>query len=385
MDHTKRWRILEQLDSGGQGQVSIVVDEQKINVDPQLFTNSISAITERGYVETKLKAAEEIRDAIVRLAGVNDVRNQGALKVLHLPQNARDPERAEERLKREIKAMSSVEHPNLLKLLDHDLDGQWYVSEYHKQGPLSKQPDRYVGDPISAILAIKPIVEAVSLLHSKGHVHRDVKPENIFIADDGRLILGDFGLVYFTDSSRSRLSGSLENVGDTDWMPAWATRMRIDEIKPDFDVFSLGKTLWAMISGQPILRLWYYKDSEFNIESMYPDDPRMPLVNQLFEKCIVERQHECLPDASTLLETIDSTLNNLALVKDHKISESGLCRACGLGQYRTIVHENNAETQNFGLSPAGTRKFHIAACEHCGNVDLFFHGGGFKPTEPRSA
>ena len=86
-------------------------------------------------------------------------------------------------------------------------------------------------------------------MHGKGLVHRDIKPENIFVDESEQLVLGDFGLVFFMDRDRTRLSDAYENVGSTDWMPGWATRMRIEEIKPSFDVFSLGKTIWSMVLG----------------------------------------------------------------------------------------------------------------------------------------
>jgi len=63
-----------------------------------------------------------------------------------------------------------------------------------------------------------------------------VKPANVFIADDGHLVLGDFGLVIQPGSRDPRLTDTYENVGSRDWMPGWAMGMRMDDVRPSFDV-----------------------------------------------------------------------------------------------------------------------------------------------------
>ncbi len=103
--------------------------------------------------------------------------------------------------------------------------------------------------------AFRPLVEGVAKLHERGFVHRDIKPQNIFIDANGNLVLGDFGIVFFDDPAHTRLSATFENVGSRDWMPGWAYSVRIEAVKPAFDVFSLGKVLWAMISTKPVLPL----------------------------------------------------------------------------------------------------------------------------------
>jgi len=81
---------------------------------------------------------------------------------------------------------------------------------------------------------------------------------NIFIARDGRLVLGDFGIVFF-EGNTDRITESLERVGTRDWMPPWAhTGLRIDDVKPTFDVSCLGRVLWAMLSGRDFLPFWYW-------------------------------------------------------------------------------------------------------------------------------
>ena len=247
MDYSSRWQIVKELDEGGQGKVYRVRDVHKFNIGAKLrpaiesYFRNLSGI---GAEESKKKERfQSFREAVVDLVRMEDPSHHGALKVLHKPGDARDADRAEDRIKREIQAMSDILHPNLLKILDRDSDSKWFVSQYQPNGTLTKNLDRFVGDFPKALRAFQPLVEGVSELHKNNIVHRNIKPQNVFLDSADNLVLGDFGLVFFTDELHTRISGTLENVGSRDWMPAWAMGMRIEDIKPSFDVFSLGKLL----------------------------------------------------------------------------------------------------------------------------------------------
>ena len=126
-------------------------------------------------------------------------------------------------------------------------------------------------------------------MHSHNIIHRDIKPENIFINSNNEFVLGDFGLVFFNDNKHTRISNTFSNVGSRDWMPGWAMSKRIEDVNPSFDVFALGKIIWTIISGIPVLPLWYFKEKEHNLEVLFPNKREMKLVNLLLNKCIVEK------------------------------------------------------------------------------------------------
>lgn len=301
-----------------------------------------------------------------------DLSYHGALKVLHKPVEARDPDLAEERIKREIQVMSENLHPNLLKIHDTDPNSKWFVSEYHPGGTLDENLEKYQGDFAKALMAIRPLIEGVSELHKKGIVHRDIKPHNVFIDSNGGLILGDFGLVYFVDDQRTRISGTLENVGSRDWMPGWAMGRRIEELTPAFDVFALGKLLWSMVSGKLILPLWYYDKDENNVEELFSDYQNILLANPFFAQCIVEDEHDCLSDASKLLEEVDKCLS--IIEKDADILAPGVrrkCKVCGVGGYELFIDGDKSRLRTFGIEPTGSNTMKIFTCDHCGHVQLF--------------
>lgn len=198
-------------------------------------------------------------------------------------------------------------------------------------------------------------------MHEASLVHRDIKPDNIFNFA-GRLVLGDLGLVHFIDQDQTRLSDTFENVGSRDWMPAWAMGMRLEDIRPSFDVFSLGKLLWSMVSGKPVLQLWYVHDERFELEKMFPNTPDISWARQILDKCIVEKEQDCLANAKELLGLVDTVL--AALERHSQIvgkDVARICRVCGLGQYRQ-------------MSPriVAFENFRLFACSKCGHTELFW-------------
>ncbi len=364
MDYQKRWKRLELLGKGGQGEVHKALDLSKFNTEA-MFQTVKTAITSTQVFEKQLEQFESFRKVILDFGRMEHPENHGALKVLHLPDTARDAVRAGERIANEIKGMSENVHPNLLRLIDFDSDSKWFVSEFHPRGSLDKL-QLFRGDFVGALRALRPLVEGVAKLHAHPWVHRDIKPHNIFVALDGRLVLGDFGLVFYGDDQRTRISGTFENVGSRDWMPAWAMGMRVEDVKPSFDVFSLGKLLWSMVAPGEILRLWYYDRPQFDLERKYPDAPYIHLSRRIFSKLIVEEESRCLPDANALLAEIEELL--LMIDRGGDLVENGVkirCRICGRGHYEPF----EGPSTQFFMDQQGA--WEIRVCTFCKNVQFF--------------
>lgn len=370
-----KWEIVDELGEGGQGKVYLARDTTSYNrglLVSELATSLQSLSGGIVPAEARVNHAEKVAENLIKLMEADDPTNLGALKVLHQPTEERNASKATERMKREIDTLSSIDHPNILKILDHNIDSGWFVSEYHPNGTLDSQLNLFKGNLKASLEALRPLVGGVEVLHGKGLVHRDIKPGNIFVASDGRLVLGDMGLVFFTDEGRTRISDTYENVGSRDWMPAWAMGMKIEDINPTFDIYSLAKVLWSMVSNKKIMRLWYYNEDDFNLEKLFPAYQSMKWANWLISKCIVEHENSCLPEVSLFLHFVNEVL--FAIQVGAYVIEQGAvwpCNVCGLGEYRCIIDRNPAEQRNFGLNPAGDQRFKIFACIRCGNVQLF--------------
>ena len=373
-----KWEVIEFIDQGGQGRVyrardvsgSVAALGRNRDLENAIaIFSSISADEEREQAASHL--VEVIR-AVVR----ETAAPIGALKVL-LPVEegvAEDEEAALERMKAELSALESVDHPALVKVLDSNLDERWFVMEFLEGGTLSKHLDRYRGRVLEALTAFRPVVDAVAALHAKDIVHRDIKPDNIFVASDGRLVLADCGLA-FRIENQDRLTRTFENVGTRDFQPAWSMGMRLADVRPTFDVFGLAKVLWAMLSGIPKFLLWYFDRPAHDLRKMFPGERAIPFVHEVLRKCIVEDESGMeLRDASELLAEVDAAI--AAVSQGHQVPGRNAkmrCRFCGTGRYEQVdtfelvgsVH-TEYERQDF-------------LCSHCGHVETFSWPSGKWP------
>ena len=236
-------------------------------------------------------------------------------------------------------------------------------------------PHLYQNQVLDSLRALRPVVEAVAKLHQVDVVHRDIKPANVFIDQAGRLVLGDCGLAFKREIA-DRVTETFENVGSRDWMPGWAMGLRLTDVRPTFDVFSLGKVLWAMIAGKPILQLWYHREPQFNLEEMFPDNESISFVQKILDKTVVEKPTDCLTNATELLTSVDWAIE--ALTMKFRVVDGDLirkCLVCGKGNYQQLVDHDVTDQRNFGLEVYGKPKFRIFVCDSCGHSQtLLLHG-----------
>ena len=272
-----KWEVVEQISRGGQGRVYLVRDVSGAADTTERWKKLQKAITTLNGASEKWRheeAGSQLADEIRQIIGESQLP-KGALKEL-LPFEegaAADEAAALDRMKRELSVLESVNHPCLVKVLDSNLDNKWFVMEYLEGGKLSDRLEIYEGRVLDALKAVRPIVDAVCSLHTEKVVHRDIKPDNIFVASDGHLVLGDCGLAFKVETE-DRLTVTWENVGTREFQPPWSYGKRLADVQPTYDVFSLAKVLWAMVSSRPNFSLWYFDREENDLRRMFPDEPR---------------------------------------------------------------------------------------------------------------
>ena len=373
-----RWHLLGELGEGGQGKVFKTYRISDFDLDELVpaLKKSIQGLAHTRQVED-IGLYQLFESVIKNVMKMQDSESYCALKVLHSPKDARNPEKAQERIRNEIRAMQKIKHSNLLPIIEVDPDFQWFVSPYYSKGTLATNASKFVGNPIAALRALRPLVKALVVLHDDGIVHRDVKPQNIFLDSQDNLILGDFGLVFFNDVNKTRLSDSFENVGSRDWMPPWAYGMRVGDVRPSFDVFSVGKVLWSMVSGRPILPLWYYDRQDCNLELIFRSVPYIELINAILRGCVVEQEQNCWNHAELFLQAVDKALFIIDTAGDIiRPNVTRSCKVCSVGTYEMRADSNLTDLRNLGLSPAGATGYKFFVCNHCGHVQLFMTVGG---------
>jgi serine/threonine protein kinase len=130
-----------------------------------------------------------------------------AIKVLpeHL---ARDPQ-ALARFEREAKTVAALSHPNILAIHDFGADRgvTFAVTELLEGETLRARLQRAALPWRKAVEIAADVAEALSATHSKGIIHRDVKPENIFLTADGRVKILDFGLALWKPAASAAADG----------------------------------------------------------------------------------------------------------------------------------------------------------------------------------
>ncbi|MGW1131784.1 serine/threonine-protein kinase [Streptomyces griseoluteus] len=178
------------------------------------------------------------------------LRREVAVKEVRAPAGlpAGDVERMYARLEREAWAAARVAHPNVVTVYDVALEGgrPWIVMELVRgrsladvletSGPLSVTESARVG---------AEVLDALRAAHEVGVLHRDVKPANVLLSDDGRVVLTDFGIASVEGSSALTMAG--EVIGSPEFLSPERALGRTPG--PGSDLWSLGVLLYAAVEG----------------------------------------------------------------------------------------------------------------------------------------
>ncbi|MBT2490320.1 serine/threonine protein kinase [Streptomyces sp. ISL-96] len=185
-------------------------------------------------------------DVLGREVAVKEVRAPSGL-------GATDGERLYARLEREAWAAARISHRNVITVYDVATEEgrPWIVMELVRglslsdvldgEGPLSPQHAARIGTEVLA---------ALRAAHEAGVLHRDVKPGNVLIANDGRVVLTDFGIAMVEGSSALTMTGEL--IGSPEFLAPERAMGRTPG--PESDLWSLGVLLYAAVEGNSPFR-----------------------------------------------------------------------------------------------------------------------------------
>jgi eukaryotic-like serine/threonine-protein kinase len=172
-----------------------------------------------------------------------------AIKILH-DHYADDPEYVE-RFRREARALAQLNHPNIVTVIDRgEFEGRQFIVFEHVDGETLKSlVEREGALPIDqAISLVHQVARGLAFAHEHGVVHRDVKPHNVLIDEDGVAKVTDFGIARSIDPSDGLTeTGTL--LGTSEYIaPEQASGQRVDERS---DQYSLGTVLFELLTGEP--------------------------------------------------------------------------------------------------------------------------------------
>jgi serine/threonine-protein kinase len=169
-----------------------------------------------------------------------------ALKVMH-PALAVDGSFVE-RFIREAKSVARLAHPNVVQVFDQGTDGSYvYLAMEYVAGCTLRDVlrDRGALQPRAALDILEPVLAALGAAHRAGFVHRDMKPENVLIGDDGRVKVADFGLVRSVDTV-TNTSGTV--LGTVSYLAP--EQIESGTADPRVDVYACGVVLYEMLTGE---------------------------------------------------------------------------------------------------------------------------------------
>jgi len=253
-----------------------------------------------------------------------------ALKILS-PSAAADPAEMA-RFEKEARATSALNHPHIVQVIDlgeADHDGKtlhFIAMELVEGRPLRQMLEG--STPLGEILEIlTQVADALDKAHSAGIIHRDVKPENILVTDDGYSKIVDFGIAKLTGSSELRarsLGRAPDEVAKTQAGELMGTlaymapeQIRGEDVDARTDVFALGNILFEAVSGYPPFRK---KSAKLTIRSIMNDDvpeirnPRRPApisLERVIQRCLARNPDDRHAAAAEVAEGLREVLEEM--------------------------------------------------------------------------
>jgi serine/threonine-protein kinase len=242
-----------------------------------------------------------------------------AVKVMHR-EMSEQPEQLE-RFRQEARAVAKLSNPNVVAVIDAGEDGghPYIVFEYVK-GETLKQRISRIGalDTQEALAYAVEIARGLSVAHARQMVHRDIKPQNVLIDEEGRAKLTDFGISRQLEQEGMTATGRV--LGTTDYVAPEQAMGR--DVDPRSDIYSLGVVLYEMLVGQ----VPFHADSQVGVAMKHvneelPDVQRRRPEVSAAAALVVER---CTAkDPAERYQTIDEVTDDLETALEVEAARAG--------------------------------------------------------------
>ncbi len=213
-----------------------------------------------------------------------------------------------ERFKKEIRLTRRLAHPNIIKIIAYDAEGdrKYYIMPLYTSSLKTVIPELY-GKYDRQYSIINEVLNGVIYLHSEGVLHRDLKPQNILYNSDSDIVINDFGLGRQIDSGSDRLTRFGDGFG-TQRYTAPEQFINARNATEKSDVFSLGKIIEDMVTNM--------------LSAAIPTDD----LRYIIDKCTQASPERRFSSAVELKTAIDSVYQHLLGIAENSTMDNLLSK-----------------------------------------------------------
>jgi eukaryotic-like serine/threonine-protein kinase len=238
--------------------------------------------------------------------GVHRIGQRAAIKILH-PDVARSPE-LRARFEQEAHAVNRFKHPGAVEIRDIDVaeDGApFLVMELLEGSSLAEHAEQRGGLETSEVLRfVDELLDVLAAAHAQGIVHRDIKPDNLFVTRDGRLKVLDFGIARVKQGVAALHTRTGAMLGTTPYMAP--EQIRGADVDARVDIFAVGATMFRLLArrrihdaeSEPMLLIKMATQPAPPLASVAPEVPHA--VALMVDRALAFDRADRYPDAVTM-------------------------------------------------------------------------------------
>jgi eukaryotic-like serine/threonine-protein kinase len=246
----------------------------------------------------------------------NVLERQVALKILH-DHFSGDPEYVE-RFRREARAIAGLNHPNIVTVIDRgELGRHQFIVFEHVAGENLKDVVRRRGPlPVDEAVALTTqVARGLAFAHENGVVHRDVKPQNVLIDENGTAKVTDFGIARAIDPGEG-LTETGTVLGTSGYIaPEQASGRRVDSRS---DQYSLGVVLYELLTGEPpysgenvmAVAMKHLREPVPRVRERRRDVPAS--VDAIVSRAMAKRPEDRFPSTDDMVAALEAAQDDIA-------------------------------------------------------------------------